>query len=396
MIPTHTACPLLTLLALVLLSTSPAPAHPADEAAALLTLRVDETGLRHELDVPRSLLQQVTGWTLPATGPEAAEFLKCAFPIYFEGRNPVYVDGLEVPPRLREVGYADASRLESSATAEDPLVYVVLEYPTSRPPDRVDMVWTWTELFDKAGERVPAAHGNLVAPGGNKPMSFSDQKRTLSWRRPGIDRKSPAGTPASDRARQLEQVSLVLLLLSMAGVWWLGAGARRLGLAGIVLALLAASAVLVGASRQEMPAVEATRLFGELIEKVYRSIDGGSEEEVHDRLAKSMDGELLERTYREIHEGLFPDHREKPATVRILAVDVLDAEPVSWQGGILGDPGFRVRARWRVRGLVAHRGHVHARTREFAAIYRVARRDATWKLVDCEVLDVAAPSPDPQ
>lgn len=364
-----------------------AGAHPSDEAIVLMSLGVHDKGLRYELDMPRSLVETLSGVGLHGEGVDSAALLKSSFLELYRGKNPVFIDGVEVAPRLHEAGILEASREEESTPLEDPLVYVVLEYASPQPPDRVDLTWTWNEVFEHAGQRQPKAKGDLTGAGGFEPIELDRERRLHSWKR----QKLPAaaeGRPAHGTGEPASTTPVVpILAIGTLLALLLGWKARRKAPLVVAFLLAAAGATWVAKSRQHPPAEEATRILAGLIEDVYRSFDGRSEGEVYDLLAKKMDGDLLDRTYREIHKGLFLDHEEKKSTVRILSVDVFETQLLGWNG-ILGDPEFRVRCRWKVRGLVVHTGHVHARTREFAAVYRVVRRDSGWKLADCEVLDL--------
>ncbi len=49
--------------------------------------------------------------------------------------------------------------------------------------------------------------------------------------------------------------------------------------------------------------------------------------------------------------------------------------------------GFGFRCKWTVKGSVQHWGHLHSRTNQYVALFRVEPRDNAWKITKMEVLD---------
>jgi hypothetical protein len=96
----------------------------------------------------------------------------------------------------------------------------------------------------------------------------------------------------------------------------------------------------------------------------------------------------LETIYGNVYHSLIL-REEGGAVAQVRSVDVLEKEivPEPDRGPEAGEEGFHIRCRWRVHGQVRHWGHTHNRTNEFEAIYAVAPRTGSWKIVGSRVLE---------
>ncbi len=131
---------------------------------------------------------------------------------------------------------------------------------------------------------------------------------------------------------------------------------------------------------------EAVQIFLELHAGMYGAFAQPDESAVYDALSTSVDGELLERIYREIysslvakeHGGVVSEILEvTPIETELIASPKLDAEDVAQ---------FQVRAVWEVNSVASHEGHSHLRSHQYEALYRVARSEQGWHIVDDRML----------
>jgi hypothetical protein len=130
---------------------------------------------------------------------------------------------------------------------------------------------------------------------------------------------------------------------------------------------------------------EARQVFEALHRNVYRAFEFGDENAVYDALACSVSGDLLEKLYLQIRKGL--EMQEQGGAVsRIRGVELLEGD---FQTTTATDelPGFDYECDWTVNGTVEHWGHIHSRTNQYAARFKVSAIEGEWKITDVEVLD---------
>jgi hypothetical protein len=189
------------------------------------------------------------------------------------------------------------------------------------------------------------------------------------------------------------------LLLALPGIVfamrWRGVNDRRCVWTTFLLLLIAAASwPFVGWSvtspfiqRPRVTTDQARAILSTLHKNIYRAFDYRDESQIYDALAQSVDGELLEDLYLKIRRGLAMQE-QGGAISRVREVALLDGHVVSLVPTPRPDPnGFEYRCRWTVNGTVQHWGHVHARTNQYEAAFRVEPRDQAWKITRLEVLD---------
>lgn len=100
---------------------------------------------------------------------------------------------------------------------------------------------------------------------------------------------------------------------------------------------------------------------------------------VHAHLAASLHGELLTREYVEVWTALTRMEAEGSA----LAVESVEYESLRR----VGVSPLQVEARWRVTGLVTHRGHSHRRANRYRAVFTLAQTLDGLRIVDAQAVD---------
>ena len=133
------------------------------------------------------------------------------------------------------------------------------------------------------------------------------------------------------------------------------------------------------------PTEEAKGIFLSLHRNVYRAFDYTSESEIYDTLARSIDGLLLQWIYNEIYQSLIL-REEGGAVCRISSVKTEDLQLLNTLTTEKESAAFSVRCTWRVRGVVHHWGHMHARTNRYRADFTMAPRAGSWKIIDMDIL----------
>ncbi|MDP6058090.1 MAG: hypothetical protein QGH33_04320 [Pirellulaceae bacterium] len=132
---------------------------------------------------------------------------------------------------------------------------------------------------------------------------------------------------------------------------------------------------------------EAQAIFASLHKNTYRAFDYRDESEIYDALAKSVDGRLLRDLYLKMRRGL-EMQEQGGAVARGREVVVEEGSPPPTPlGATQVSRGFGFRCKWTVKGSVQHWGHLHSRTNQYVALFRVEPRDNAWKITKMEVLD---------
>lgn len=331
-----------------------------------------------------------------------------AYEAYFKDKNAVTIDGVRVMPILGEMKFIPYI---VPGISEDPLGYppdvsFSLVYPCKGRPRQVSMVW---DLYPQDPAR--AAYGlpadveviaELDAYDENTVVCFMADEPSYTWHAPtdgGRKRPAPVVATFEPRTIPIPLVSIglvvvagVVLLLTHLSKAWTRVRLRSVGVfaAAIVVAALARN---LGVYRVESPwgeklrlptPAEAAELFAVLQRNVYRAFDYKTESDIYDVLSQSVDGDLLDDVYNEVYRSLIL-RDQGGAVARVESVDILDAQMES-AGVASGEsaPAFAVRGRWRVRGVVRHWGHAHARTNEYQALCTIVQRDGKWKLSGIE------------
>ena len=132
---------------------------------------------------------------------------------------------------------------------------------------------------------------------------------------------------------------------------------------------------------------DAKQVFAQLHKNMFRAFDYRQESDVYDALAKSVDGALLRQLYLDVNDSLRVKE-QGGAAANVTEVNLMDGSKKDLQLISKEDtPGFRYRCRWNLIGTIEHWGHIHERTNEYDAEFKVQVRDNAWKITSMNVLD---------
>lgn len=295
--------------------------------------------VRHEILIP---LMTLESWlAIDRKDPafiEVAEqeAAKDAVFEFFRDRNPVEIDGIEVQPALGKIvfyglDFTDFARQapEKRLSAYTARVGIILTYSTKGTPQTVKLTW---EMFN---EWIPALYSMIYAFDNTGQNAFTRLDPAYEWQNPGRDTPSAiASLEPPEPPRTLNDE-------------------------------------------------EARTVFDSLLRNVYRAFDYRNESDVYDALDKSVGGDLLATLYLQIRKSL--EMQEQGGAVsRIKHVRVVE---MGRRALTSGEPAiaFIVESTWQVEGTVEHWGHIHTRTNQYRARFRVDVRDASWKITDMDV-----------
>ncbi len=186
-------------------------------------------------------------------------------------------------------------------------------------------------------------------------------------------------------------VAFGLLAILVVVARWRGVrvSRRRVALAAALacLAVLCAAWSVRGAIARTSADVrpisndEAKAIFRSLHENIYSAFQAKTENDIYDVLAASLDGDLLSRTYLQVSRLAMSDDAASGFYVR--RVKPLASKVLS--GDARTNPGFRVRHRWQVYGVVSHFGHRHARVNQYDATFSVHRHGSGWRITGVDL-----------
>lgn len=398
-----------------------AAAHPG----VSLGLKVAITDEEVTLDLLLSadfLRQQAEKYGLPIPLPppdavdyqlDAPEHQAAARPLLeriAQDAQRVTIDGLEVPPVLREAKLVPAAPVAGYDPAMNKLLpdgHCIIVFPAKGKPRTVSIVWRlyaqdpMRESFglSSAVELVAA----LDAYDEEKFVVFTADEPEITWHAPTA--------PPQERLWPVlaaSQPALIPIPLVSAGViaaWLIVLAAtplvpalRRRGrvvlLATVAPALVAASTYKQCVWNIESPwsrsvkppsDADAKRILEMLQRNIYRAFDYKRESDVYDVLAQSVDGPLLDDVYNEVHQSLvLRDQGGAVAHVQDVSVQSTDVLNTGVEKS--GAVAVQLATTWQVVGAVAHWGHTHTRTNEYNALYTVAQRGERWKITGIQVL----------
>ncbi len=410
----------------------PAVAHPGQHMG--LKIFITDEAVRYDILMSADLRNMIVPTDASAfyysgrddcflfVDPKVEQQTRDAYQEFFKNKNAVTIDGVRVLPVLEKLKFIPyiVPGMSDSPLNYPPDVEITLAYPTKGRPRQVTMVW---ELFPQDPTRaafgLPSAvevMAEIDAYDQNKVIFFTADEPEYTWHyssKPARKRVRPVIATFEPRTIPVPLVSLAVLLAGGLGLLTMRfAPAMRksrgpaIGL--LVVALLAAGftrgyyvkRVPVPWERQvEIPDNQrAIELFQTLQRNVYRAFDYKSESDIYDVLAQSVDGDLLDQLYNEVYQSLIL-RDQGGAVARVESVRFLETSVVST--GV--EPGtriaaFKVRSRWRVRGVVRHWGHAHRRTNEYSALFTVAQRGNAWKITGVENIEqrrIVQPGDDP-
>ncbi|MBI2421730.1 MAG: hypothetical protein HYV27_02790 [Candidatus Hydrogenedentes bacterium] len=316
---------------------------------------------------------------------------------YFRDRNPVEVDGIAVKPSLENIVYygldfKDFAQLapEKRLSAYTARVGIILNYSTKGTPNAVKLTW---EMFNNY---VPVLYSMIYDYDNTNQKVFTRREPIFEWNNPGREAATDIATldpppPAKKYALPVISLGAALLLLPVLPV---ALYRRRRGPMLLCAALLLAGAagwpwqpVEIAdpfSNHQALSDEEAANLFAALHKNVYRAFDYRIESDVYDALDKSVGGDLLATLYLQIRKGL--EMQEQGGAIsRIKDVRIVNAEHAPLEGA---DPAraFAMLCTWQVEGSVEHWGHIHTRTNQYQARFKVEALESGWKITGMDVI----------
>ena len=366
---------------------------------------VEDDQVRHEILVPLLTLEESVliprdddRW-LDLEEQEAAREQIAAF---FKAHNPVTIDGRRVEPEVARIDFYGLNFIDFAKRAEakpvglaNARVGVILRYATERPPEKVMMEWDFYNDFIYEVQAMVYSDESVAQ------VTLTDEspettrlnwQRTQPWEPPDIQPVwvAPQGIEKTTPAQRVLGGVLLMGIVLLVGVAVLGFLRKETVLLSCVLTVAAAGLMSVGAAGlvhhlrgpPGIPKQEQTRVFRALHRNLYQAFAYRQEEPLYDSLAISVDGPLLRKLYLQIRKSLVMEE-QGGAVSRIRDVRILNDQPAGSSGN---QDGFRIRSRWQVEGTVEHWGHIHGRTNTYDAIFTVAQRGDSWKIVDVQLL----------
>lgn len=404
----------LTLILLLLVSAPLAHAHIDDEARqAYATMKITDEAVEVVTTIPARyafpvLLEGASPIELDKLEPEVmADRVE---PVLAE-RNPVTIDGVSVRPTiLGTTTNMTNSRLPARSFIEPQimqygeLVYLA-RYETKGAPRRVSIAWDlFVPEYNELGEAVPDSSSpvpvSLKVQGKRKLLVLTEDEPGYTWHSEtsaSVPASLLVNEPVQRERRYVPVMSIAVLAGGLLAACLVAGWPKRAGVValGVVLAGAAWPVSFGRVVYETQPVVqrpaegEALELFRSLHANIYRAFDYTDEGAIYDALAQSVDGPMLETIYNDIYQSLIL-REEGGAVCKVQRVTVDEAAVLDAPADEQAEPeagAYRVRAEWTVDGLVQHHGHTHGRTNAFEAVYTVAPRGGSWRIVDAEILD---------
>jgi len=373
-------------------------------------LYVEDFEVRHEILIPLLTLQQII--TLPHDGDEFFSLAEqhAAAPLiadHFRTGNPVLIDGVESEAVVSRCDFYGLDFRDLARRAEPQQVSlssarvgIILSYPLQQAASHVRLQWDrfakmlWSVnvvVFDGTG----GFRKTLTRVGGNDTVEWNSGVRK-SLPHVQVVPAQPARRPAFD----ISAISVGLLLLTMVVVGRkvakVGRG-RRTAVAVVVLLGCAwgcrdtdvGKLTVPTGPRPSITDDAAAAVFATLHANIYTAFRFRTESDIYDALAFSASGDVLQDTYLTIVEGLKMEE-QGGAVARVRQVDILNGHRSDLSDQSRSDQlpeGFAYRCRWNVAGTVEHWGHIHERTNQFAADFRVESVGGNWKVTHIDIVD---------
>ncbi len=308
---------------------------------------------------------------------------------FFNGMNPVTIDGIEVQPVLQRLDFYDIDTRDLALQMEPKRlrammtrVGIILSYSTKGPPDEITVDWT---MFDDSLWKLQSV---AVFEDESRKHVFEVGAPPFKWTREGKKARAKVEEVAvvAPQASSALVVSILAALCAVVATVVLAvkrSPAKRY-LLPVLFVIVALAAMPVIRERiggvASMSEDEAGAIFTALHRNVYRAFDYSEESDIYDVLARSVDGELLEDLYLQIRRALVI--REQGGAVsRIRKVDILQGDMASLDG-----EGFAYRCKWLVEGTVEHWGHIHTRQNQYEGLFQIRPRDDAWRIVGLKML----------
>lgn len=332
--------------------------------------------------------------------PEAAEQIAA----YFASGNPLVVNGETIQPVLDRVDFYGVDFRDFAQRAPQRRVSMasgraglILRYPLSEPPQTLSLKWDRFNRFIWNVRSVIYAYDKTLTHA----FSRFGSEQTFTWENPGrpplpaIEPVELAAPPPRSLAVPAVSLACLALLPVLGAALWLGGTGR--GVRFVAVSLLVVLTVVTWPlarvsvrppwqPRPHLDPNQAEQVFERLHGNMYQAFAYHTENDIYDALARSVDGALLDTLYIQVQKGLAMQE-QGGAIAEINDVKILSGAPVLVPARY-GEPlAFDYQCRWTVEGNVEHWGHIHARTNQYDALFRVAQRDDAWKIVSVELLD---------
>jgi hypothetical protein len=310
---------------------------------------------------------------------------------FFAYDNEVVVDGINVKPVFDRIDFYGLDLRDFAMRSErkkinmaNGRIGVIMSYPIKTPPTSVEVKW---EMFNDAIKIVDSAVFAYDDLEKTQFSMFSDENiyRWTSTERKELPMIANIAVERLPRKLPLVSIGLVGLGLIVGAVGWTQKRSALIA-SGLLLALVAYPTRHLMVWPQEVVSGESSQeIFKQLHQNIFRAFDYHNESDVYDALAKSVDGPLLRDLYLQINERLTLQD-QGGAIAKIEQVEFLDGKKLEEIGS--GDElGFEFRCRWNLVGTVEHWGHIHERTNQYDAKFKVQIRDQAWKITQMQGLD---------
>jgi len=338
----------------------------------------------------------------------------------------ITIDGIVVPPVVVSGLVTDPleelkKEMVLPGYAANDLGYEVkLEYPLKSAPRRISIAWRDERVFlindpyglmrgrvrgedEAGGEENP--YGELWEPvlyvgfrvGDNlKFPKLTPKEPEYTWHAPVAAPREPVAPVSVDVVGtpwRLTVSALVLSLAYLASATVAVVRRRRVALhaallpvaCGLVTLAAYAGPVPLVTPRSRMPeAARAVEIFEALHANIYRAFDYDNEDDIYATLTQSVAKPVLYGIYEDVYQSLVLKD-EGGAMCSIERVETLETDFLGRVGDGDDELAFGIECAWRVKGIVAHWGHVHERVNEYLATYTVARIAGAWKITDTKV-----------
>lgn len=326
---------------------------------------------------------------------------------FFSVGNPVQIDGVEVQPVFDRIDFYGLDLRDFAEQAEKRKVSmasgrvgIIMRYPAKGSPLKVDVAWDkFNEETIRSVEAVAFPYKEV------KKVSFSMflENNVYSWEATDApELPSVTNVDLADPRYHVEPATVAIPVVT-AGCFLLAMIASCLCLARLNNGLMLGAAIALGVvgflaanvgkvdvvspferrGRLAISDATANTIFLQLHRNLFRSFDYHEESQVYDTLARSVNGPLLRKLYLQINDSLRISE-QGGAVSRIEDVQILSGRQ---QSEPFVENGFQYRCKWNVVGTIEHWGHIHERTNQYDAMFKVKVVDGSWKIIAMDVLD---------
>ena len=334
----------------------------------------------------------------------------------FSVGNPVKIDSIQVTPIFERVDFYGLNLRDFAMHAERRKISVangriglIMTYSTKGTPQKVEVTWDKFNAAIKSVDSVVFAFDKVL----KAEFTMFLEDNTYTWEEPDREPLPPVTSisstidfeqlPPEMVQTPLVNLPVIAILLGCLGVvslvWGTAVGGRWV--TAIVVAGLCGigAATTTGIGRMDvpnllaekefvMPPNDADQVFTQLHKNMFRAFDYRQESDIYDALANSVEGDLLRKLYLDINDSL-KIKEQGDAVATITEVNIVDSsieQPISEEERFFVDrPGFDYRCKWNLIGSVEHWGHIHERTNQYDARFKVSLVDDSWKITEMQM-----------